>query len=192
MRPPRRPHSRDAAPVHPSRRAGRQAVRPCIVIPLIEPATVADIPALGELLAVLFAQEAEFAPDPPAQRRGLARIIGEPQLGTILVARERDAILGVVNLLFTVSTALGERVALLEDMVVAPAARGRGIGSALLRHAIAHARAQGCKRITLLTDGTNEAAQRFYARHGFTASGMVPMRLALDPLTAPPPDAFSA
>lgn len=152
----------------------------------IVPARAADIPALRELLAALFAQEAEFTPNAGAQARGLARIIGDPAVGTILVARDGDAILGMVNLLFTVSTALGERVALLEDMVVAPAARGRGIGSELLRAAIEHARAQGCRRITLLTDGTNEAAQRFYARHGFAASGMMAMRLALDG-DAPPP-----
>jgi GNAT superfamily N-acetyltransferase len=146
---------------------------------LVEPATDGDIPALCELLALLFAQEAEFAPDASAQRRGLAGIIGDPRIGSILVAREDGAAVGMVNLLFTVSTALGERVALLEDMVVAPAARGRGVGAELLAHAIAHARARGCRRITLLTDGANEAAQRFYARHGFAASGMLPMRLAL-------------
>lgn len=151
----------------------------------IQAARAADIPALCELLAALFAQETEFAPNAGAQARGLARIIGNPAVGTILLARDGEAIVGMVSLLFTVSTALGERVALLEDMVVAPAARGRGVGSDLLREAIAHARAQGCRRITLLTDGTNEAAQRFYARHGFARSGMMAMRLALDALAPP-------
>ena len=82
----------------------------------------------------------------------------------------------MVNLLFTVSTALGERVVLLEDMVVAPSVRGAGVGSALLTAAIDFARAQRCPRITLLTDRVNADAQRFYARHGFTASDMLPMR----------------
>lgn len=150
----------------------------------IRRAAAHDIPALCGLLALLFAQEAEFTPDGDKQARGLARIVGDPQAGAILVAREQGAIVGMVNLLFTVSTALGERVALLEDMLVAPPARGRGIGSALLARAIEHAREQGCRRITLLTDGDNAAAQRFYRRHGFAASGMMPMRLALD---APPP-----
>jgi GNAT superfamily N-acetyltransferase len=154
----------------------------------IQVATAADIPALCELLALLFAQEAEFTPDPQAQRRGLARIVEDPAVGTILVAREEGAVVGMVNLLYTVSTALGERVALLEDMVVAPPARGRGVGSELLREAIAHASAEGCKRITLLTDGANEAAQRFYGRHGFAPSGMMPMRLALDGIAPPPRD----
>jgi GNAT superfamily N-acetyltransferase len=146
---------------------------------VIEPATEADIPALVELLGVLFAQEAEFTPDPQAQRRGLAQIVGHPQTGAVLVVREAGAVIAMVNLLFTVSTALGERVALLEDMVVARSARGAGVGSALLAEAIAFARRSGCRRITLLTDGDNEAARRFYASHGFTASEMVPYRLAL-------------
>jgi GNAT superfamily N-acetyltransferase len=85
----------------------------------------------------------------------------------------------MVNLLYTVSTALGERVALLEDMVVAPAARGVGVGARILEHAIQAARSSGCKRITLLTDGANESAQRFYQNHGFSISSMLPLRLSL-------------
>lgn len=142
-------------------------------------AAPADVPVLCALLGELFAQEAEFRPDPPAHARALQRIIDDPALGAILVARRGAAVVGMVNLLYTVSTALGERVALLEDMVVSAAARGGGIGSALLRAAIAHAGEAGCKRITLLTDPDNTAAQRFYSRHGFTHSNMRALRLHL-------------
>ena len=140
----------------------------------------ADIPALCELLSILFTQEAEFAPDDEAQRRGLGRVIANPDIGTILVARLEDRIVGMVNLLYTVSTALGENVALLEDMVVMSAARGTGVGSQLLEAAIALARSRNCKRITLLTDRDNEPAQRFYQRHGFSSSAMTPLRILLD------------
>ena len=139
-----------------------------------------DIQALCRLLTILFTQEAEFAPDQEAQLRGLAAIVGNPKTGQILVARINGTIVGMVNLLYTVSTALGERVALLEDMVVSPESRNLGVGSLLLNHAIDTAKASGCKRITLLTDGGNESAQRFYGRHGFKASSMVPFRLSLD------------
>lgn len=142
----------------------------------IETATLADIPALCGLLSALFAQEAEFTPDTAAQARGLAMIISDPRVGTVLVARRDGEVVGMVNLLFTVSTALGERVVLLEDMVVASSVRGAGVGSALLTAAIDFARAQRCPRITLLTDRVNADAQRFYARHGFVASDMLPMR----------------
>ena len=140
------------------------------------PATEQDIPALCDLLTILFTQESEFKPDEMAQRKGLAAIMGHPEVGVILVARGSTGIVAMVNLLFTVSTALGERVALLEDMVVAPAARGQGAGSGLLAHAVEHAQALGIRRITLLTDEGNHEAQRFYARHGFQSSSMRPMR----------------
>lgn len=143
-------------------------------------ATLDDLPALCSLLNALFTQEAEFQPDEAAQRRGLTRIITQPDVGLIVVAREGGQVRGMVNLLYTVSTALGERVALLEDMVVAPTHRGSGLGQQLLQGAIGLARAQGCRRITLLTDGDNVAARRFYEREGFSVSGMVPYRLALD------------
>jgi GNAT superfamily N-acetyltransferase len=146
----------------------------------ITPATPADIPALAGLLSQLFTQEVEFSPDPEAQRRGLARIIADPAIGIILVAKEDDAVLGMANLLFTVSTALGERVAILDDFVVTASARGGGIGGKLLDEAIAVARQNGCKRISLMTDRINEAAQRLYARHGFAVSSMIPFRRSLD------------
>lgn len=147
--------------------------------PRITPATLSDIPALCELLAILFSQEADFQPDGEAQCRGLARILGSPETGLILAARQDSRVVGMVSLLYTVSTALGARVALLEDMVVSPEARGSGVGSRLLEQAIQSARRNGCKRITLLTDRANESAQRFYQRHGFGFSAMIPLRLSL-------------
>jgi len=147
----------------------------------IRSATPADIPALCGLLDQLFAQEAEFSPDRAAQQRGLAAIIEHPQVGEILLAEEAGHILGMVNLLYTISTALGTPVALLEDMVVDAAARDRGLGSRLLKAATASAAAHGCRRITLLTDADNLDAQRFYARQGFVRSPMVPLRRALTP-----------
>lgn len=148
-------------------------------MPAVREATAVDIPDMIRLLGHLFAQEAEFAPDESAQRRGLGMILNDPDTGVLLVAEDEGQIIGMVGLLYTVSTALGARVALLEDMVVAPEARNRGAGLALLDAAIAHAKADGCRRITLLTDGDNKAAQRFYAGAGFAASEMLPMRLML-------------
>lgn len=146
----------------------------------IREATNSDIPALAGLLAELFAQESEFKPDLERQHRGLNAIIANPGIGCILIAEDADRAIGMVNLLFTISTARGTPVALLEDMVVAKAARGMGTGSALMSAAIDKARASGCSRITLLTDHDNVAAQRFYASFGFTRSTMLPYRLMLD------------
>jgi GNAT superfamily N-acetyltransferase len=102
-----------------------------------------------------------------------------PACGRILVLREKQRAVGMANLLFTVSTALGNRVAILDDFVVDPAYRGQGGGSMLLAAAIETARQAGCLRITLNTDQDNAAAQRLYQRHGFELSTMKSMRLRL-------------
>jgi hypothetical protein len=86
----------------------------------VSPATDADVPALCELLGILFAQEAEFHPDLERQAAGLRAILGRPDDGRVLVLRDGPAAVGTVSLLFLPSTALGGRVALLEDMIVNP------------------------------------------------------------------------
>ena len=145
----------------------------------ISPATVSDIPELCELLELLFSEEAEFHPNRAVQSEGLRQIMENPERGQILVLRNATSVIGMVNLLFTISTALGGRVAILEDMVIHPAQQGNGEGSRLLQAAINFARSTQCRRITLLTDCTNESAQRFYRRHGFSLSPMIPLRLLL-------------
>lgn len=140
-------------------------------------ATTDDVTQLCELLSLLFAQEADFEPDVDRQARGLHLILEQPEVGQIHCAADSGRIVGMVGILFTVSTAEGGRVAWLEDMIVRPEMRGHGIGARLLHEAVRGARAAGCKRITLLTDATNDPAMRFYARSGFTRSAMVPLRL---------------
>jgi GNAT superfamily N-acetyltransferase len=146
---------------------------------IIDKATLDDIAELCDLLAILFSQEVEFKPDANAQAIGLRMIVSNPETGIILVARHSGKIVGMVCLLFTVSTALGARVAILEDMLVLPTQRGLGIGTDLLNAAIVTARENGCKRITLLTDSSNDIAHSFYEKHGFMQSQMLAFRLML-------------
>jgi len=56
-----------------------------------------------------------------------------------------------------------------------------GVGSRLLEAAIDQARDAGCGRVTVLTDRVNQSTQRFYRRHGFELSPMIPLRLSLIP-----------
>tara|TARA_R110002049_G_scaffold221841_14_gene393338 strand:+ start:495 stop:953 length:459 start_codon:yes stop_codon:yes gene_type:complete len=144
-----------------------------------EVASLTDVPELCKLLDLLFEQELEFKPNLEAQLRGLKLIINNPNIGKIIVARDNDEIIGMVNMLYTVSTALGERVGMLEDMVITKSARGLGIGSKLIEFALGYAEQQGCKRITLLTDHDNEAAHSFYQKHGFSRSSMIVFRKSM-------------
>lgn len=143
-----------------------------------------DIGRLVPLLGLLFSQEAEFVADPVRQQDGLAELLAHPDRSSVLVAEREGEVLGMVSLQVTVSTALGGRVGLVEDLIVQTAERGRGIGTALLVAVMLQAEGLGCRRVTLLTDGTNAAAQRFYEGHGFVASPMIPMRRLVDDLVS--------
>jgi len=140
-------------------------------------ARAADLAQLAALLGILFAQEHEISPNARKQRRGLQLILGNRAIGRIYVARDGARVLGMVSILRSVSTAEGAPVGLLEDLVVRPECRGRGLGKRLLDYAIARSRAAGLARLILLTDGDNFGAQRLYARAGFARSQMLPMRL---------------
>lgn len=138
-----------------------------------------DIPALARLLTQLFTQEEEFTPNLEQQETALRQIINNPALGQIIVVRLENNIVGMVSLLYTISTALGGKVCLLEDFIIDGAQRNQGIGQQLLEFAINFAAQHNCQRITLLTDAINCDAQRLYSRMGFTASNMLPLRLSL-------------
>ncbi|MCP4275658.1 MAG: GNAT family N-acetyltransferase [Gammaproteobacteria bacterium] len=143
-------------------------------------ATTADIPELCTILGSLFTQEVEFTPDHNLQTQGLTAVISGQGVGAILLARDGGETVAMINLLYTISTALGGRVAILEDMVVSRSAQGQGVGTKLMEFALDFARDNGCKRITLLTDSDNTGAHRFYQRHGFARSSMVVMRKSID------------
>ncbi|MBI1290980.1 GNAT family N-acetyltransferase [bacterium] len=146
---------------------------------IIRLATHADIPAMAGLLGILFSREGEFTPALDRQVAGLTAILDDPAIGSPLVAERDGVMVGMVSLLYTISTALGGRAVVMEDMIVHPDHRGDGLGTRLLDAAIAHAKATVCLRITLLTDVTNVGAQRLYERRGFVKSVMLPMRLKL-------------
>ena len=146
---------------------------------VIEPATEADLDELSQLLGELFAQESDFRPDKDKQLRGLRLIFEQPSRGRVFVLRCDGAIVGMINLLFTISTAEGGFVMLLEDLVIHKRYQGHGYGARLLNHAIDFATKKNFLRITLLTDRPENLAQEFFRRHGFVESSMIPMRLWL-------------
>ena len=145
----------------------------------IEPATIEDLPSLAELLMDLFTQESDFRPDFNNQMRGLRLILEQPSRGRIFVLRSANQIIGMINLLFTISTAEGGFVIVLEDLIIARNFREQGMGSELLRYAIDYVRQKGFLRITLLTDRVSAGSLTFFEKHGFQRSDMVPMRLFL-------------
>ena len=139
----------------------------------IRKATCKDIKELSNLLAYLFEQEKEHKADSQKQGKGLQSIIANKKIGKIFVATKQNKIVGMINLLYSVSTSLGGRVGIIEDVIVLPKFRGEKIGSKLIKHVIRYADKKDLKRLTLFTDFDNEKAHKFYEKAGFTKSSMV-------------------
>lgn len=110
----------------------------------------------------------------------------------VLLARDGGELVGhLVGRLRGPGSVHPIRVADLESIHVYPAHRGQGVGEQLMAAFLAWAAGKGAQRATVTAYAANDGAQRFYARHGFTARSVV---LDLDDLpqaaAAPSPDAI--
>lgn len=142
-------------------------------------AEIEDIAVLCELLWELFSQEVEFTPNKETQEKALKRIIKDENIGDIFVAVKENKVVAMVNILYTISTALGEKVAILEDMVVSQNYKNQKIGSSLIEFTLDYLKKNSFKRVTLLTDSDNFNAHNFYKKHEFTKSSMIVFRKSL-------------
>jgi ribosomal protein S18 acetylase RimI-like enzyme len=84
---------------------------------------------------------------------------------TLFVARLGDEVLGALTLvMYPLPTGLRAHV---DDVVVDDAARGRGVGEALVRAALERAVEVGARTVDLTSRPSREAAIRLYERVGF-------------------------
>jgi GNAT superfamily N-acetyltransferase len=131
---------------------------------VIEPLTAARaaeaVPLLGVQLAEHgMAQEARALHDAVA---GLVQ-----GRGAVLLATRGTEAVGVAVLSYTWTLEHGGQCAWLDELYVAPAERGSGLGTALLDRAIAHAKSEGCRAIDLEVDIEHARAEHLYERRGF-------------------------
>jgi GNAT superfamily N-acetyltransferase len=66
---------------------------------------------------------------------------------------------------------LGAPSAIVEDVVVDPDIQGKGIGRAMMSHAVEAARALGCYKLMLSSNAKRERAHAFYEQLGFERHG---------------------
>jgi len=144
--------------------------------PIIRTARPGDIPSLVRLLGLLFSIEKDFQPDPERQRRGLALMLTDLDRRVVLVAEQEGAVVGMVTVQLVISTAEGGPSALVEDMIVDPAHRWRGLGRRLMDAAGAWARERRATRLQLLADRENEPALRFYVHLGWRFTQLLCLR----------------
>jgi GNAT superfamily N-acetyltransferase len=149
----------------------------------IERAHDADVPALIDLLAELFAIESDFSADPAKQRRGLALLLSQPDSrAVVMVARSADRVVGMASAQLVISTAEGAASVWIEDVVVQRNLRGQGIARLLLRELLAWARRQGATRAQLLADDSNQPALDFYRHIGWKPTQLSAWRCSLQDL----------
>ncbi len=113
-------------------------------------------------------EQASFSGD-RFPRRNLARLLSRPTVAALLATAD-GAPAGYVLLLFR----NGATSARLYSLATAPAARGRGVGRALVDGASALALQCGCARLRLEVRRSNAAARRLYETAGFGVIGMKP------------------
>jgi GNAT superfamily N-acetyltransferase len=90
---------------------------------------------------------------------------------TVWLAEQNGAVVGIFQLTFIQYLAnQGARVAMIENVVVAPDVRSRGIGETMMRWAMDEARRAGCSRIQLTSHKSRTRAHAFYERLGFVAT----------------------
>jgi ribosomal protein S18 acetylase RimI-like enzyme len=106
----------------------------------------------------------------PAYLRAFARFDASED-ATVMVAEVEGVVVGTFSLTILPNLSNGGRdVAQIESVHVAESMRGRGVGEAMLRRAIAESKSRGCFRMQLSSNKERVDAHRFYRRLGFIAS----------------------
>jgi len=133
----------------------------------IQPAFLTDV---AELAGLFDAYRVFYGADsaPATTEAFVSGLISHGRTHFFL-AREAEGLpsLGFVHLMPSISTVAMRPIWLLEDLFVIPAARSKGVATALMSHAESFARETGAERLTLATAHDNHRAQSLYNRLGY-------------------------
>jgi GNAT superfamily N-acetyltransferase len=131
----------------------------------------------GPIREVTLAAYQEYSPRMPAHweayRQNILATLADVAPAEQLVAEQEGTIVGTVLLYPARRVGPPEEVPLqmrwpeVRLLAVAPAARGRGIGGALMQECVRRARRSGAGALTLHTTDLMQAAMRVYERLGF-------------------------
>jgi GNAT superfamily N-acetyltransferase len=143
------------------------APAPAPAIALVDEHDLADVLALMRAYCDFYA----VAPSDDALLALGRALISDPEReGVQLVARAPDgAAVGFATVFWSWSTTRGARIGVMNDLFVAPAARGAGagrVGEALIAACAERCRARGAVSLTWQTAPDNERAQALYDRIG--------------------------
>ena len=105
--------------------------------------------------------------EPSSLERVLQSMLGQPETYRTFLALDSGRIVGLLSLLLYKTLLHAGGTALINELVVSEAHRGRGIGRALVQKAIDVSRQTGMDELEVGTEKSNSAALGFYAALGF-------------------------
>lgn len=124
---------------------------------------------LGDLLPFIreyHAYEGIHMPD-TARRGAVARLLGDPGLGSIWAISAETGWIGYIALTYGYSIEFRGRDAFIDEFFIREPYRRRGLGTRALREASTRAGALGLKALHLEVAHANRAAQKLYGALGF-------------------------
>lgn len=135
-------------------------------VPSIKPVEVDDVETAVALLRSQL-EEHEISTTPDALRAVVREVVSDARCGFMLVAVVHDNAVGIAYAAAHLSAEHGGNIGWLEELYVAPEARGRGVGSALLREVEGWAQTLGWRGLELEIVQGHERAVSLYRRHAF-------------------------
>jgi len=117
------------------------------------------------MMAQLYARNSDF--DADRARRATETLLEEPEFGGVWMIERDGTLAGYMVLLLGYSLEFGGRFGLLDELYVAEACRGNGIGAEALAFADTHCRARGWQALRLEVGQENQRALALYRWAGF-------------------------
>ena len=149
--------------------------------PTIRPAGAADVPVLVALMTAFYAESGYPLPPAPATRTFEA-LLADPRLGGAWLAEVAGQAVAHAVLTVSFSMEYGGLRGFVDDLYVAPAVRGRGVGARLLAAVHDACVARQVRALHVEVGAGNGTARRLYARAGYEENGHLLLSL---PLAAP-------
>jgi GNAT superfamily N-acetyltransferase len=134
----------------------------------IERATETDLTALLPLMRA-YCDFYEVAPSDDALLSLARALIADPEReGVQLLARSEGRAVGFATIFWSWATTSAERIGVMNDLFVAPEARGTGLAAALIEACRAECASRRARKLTWQTAPDNAAAMKVYDRVGAT------------------------